>query len=74
MFKNILKQKIKLKNNATKSPMIFRLIFAGPICQSTMVEATVLVPSGHSYCFECIFEHLTITPIEIQLQMYTIHI
>lgn len=33
-----------------------------PICQSTMVEATVLVPSGHSYCFECIFEHLTTNP------------
>ena len=33
-----------------------------PICQSTMVEATVLVPSGHSYCFNCIFEHLTTNP------------
>ena len=33
-----------------------------PICQSTMVEATVLDPRGHSYCFECIFQHLTTNP------------
>tara|TARA_A100001015_G_scaffold277357_1_gene336490 strand:- start:387 stop:779 length:393 start_codon:yes stop_codon:yes gene_type:complete len=30
-----------------------------PICQYTMQNATMLIPSGQSYCFECIFEHLS---------------
>ena len=33
-----------------------------PICQYTMIDATVLVPSGQTYCFECIFECLKIYP------------
>jgi late competence protein required for DNA uptake (superfamily II DNA/RNA helicase) len=33
-----------------------------PICQYTMRNATMLVPSGQSYCFECIFEYLSSNP------------
>ena len=33
-----------------------------PICQFTMRNATMLIPSGQSYCFECIFEYLSINP------------
>ena len=33
-----------------------------PICQFTMQNATMLIPSGQSYCFECIFDYLSRNP------------
>ena len=33
-----------------------------PICQCTMKNATILYPTGQTYCFECIFECLEIYP------------
>ena len=33
-----------------------------PICQYTMKNATMLIPSGQSYCFDCIFEYLSMNP------------
>ena len=33
-----------------------------PICLYTMQNATMLIPSGQSYCFECIFKYLNINP------------
>ena len=33
-----------------------------PICQYTMTEATILFPSGHTYCFDCIFRYLQSNP------------
>ena len=32
------------------------------ICQETMENATMLIPSGQTYCFECIFQYLQTNP------------
>ena len=43
------------KNNISQDMMC-------SICQDTMIDATILYPTGQSYCFDCIFKCLEIYP------------